>query len=75
VVEDDFKSADLIRVNLEAEGFTVVHASSAEEALVLSTSFVYGSAEEARPAPDVTADAVADNLMGATSWILRNLRT
>ena len=32
----------------------------------------YGAAEEARPAPDVAADAVADNLMGATSWILRN---
>ena len=35
----------------------------------------YGRGEEARPAPDVTADAVADNLMGATSWILRNLQS
>ena len=33
VVEDDFKSADLIRVQLEAEGFTVLHAASAEAAL------------------------------------------
>ena len=35
----------------------------------------YGQAEEARPLPDVAADAVADNLMGATSWILRNLQS
>src|SRR5205085_190561 len=32
VVEDDFKSADLIRVQLEAEGFSVLHAASAEAA-------------------------------------------
>ena len=30
VVEDDFKSAELIRVQLEAEGFVVLHAASAE---------------------------------------------
>ncbi|HEV7596112.1 MAG TPA: PAS domain S-box protein [Gemmatimonadaceae bacterium] len=36
VVEDDYKSADLIRVQLEAEGFVVLHASSAEAALVLA---------------------------------------
>jgi CheY-like chemotaxis protein len=36
VVEDDVKSAELIRVQLEAEGFTVLHASSAEDALVLA---------------------------------------
>jgi CheY-like chemotaxis protein len=36
VVEDDFKSADLIRVQLEAEGFTVLHAATAEMALVLA---------------------------------------
>jgi PAS domain S-box-containing protein len=36
VVEDDDKSAELIRVQLEAEGFTVVHAASAEAALVLA---------------------------------------
>ena len=35
VVEDDYKSAELIRVQLEAEGFTVLHAASAEDALVL----------------------------------------
>ncbi|MDB4887538.1 MAG: hybrid sensor histidine kinase/response regulator [Gemmatimonadetes bacterium] len=33
VVEDDFKSAELVRVQLEAEGFRVVHAASAEAAL------------------------------------------
>ncbi len=36
VVEDDFKSADLIRVQLEAEGFKVLHAGSAEAALALA---------------------------------------
>ena len=36
VVEDDPKSAELIRVQLEAEGFTVLHASSAETALMLA---------------------------------------
>ena len=35
----------------------------------------YGRGEEAKPVPDVAADAVADNLMGATSWILRNLQS
>ncbi len=35
VVEDDLRSADLIRVQLEAEGFTVLHAASAEVALAL----------------------------------------
>jgi PAS domain S-box-containing protein len=36
VVEDDFKSADLIRVHLEAEGFKVLHAVTAEDAFVLA---------------------------------------
>ena len=36
MVEDDFKAADLIRVHLEAEGFTVLHAASAEVALALA---------------------------------------
>jgi PAS domain S-box-containing protein len=36
VVEDDATSADLIRVLLEAEGFTVLHAASAETALRLA---------------------------------------
>ena len=34
VVESNFKSAELIRVQLEAEGFKVVHAATAEEAIV-----------------------------------------
>jgi PAS domain S-box-containing protein len=38
VVEDDHKSAALIRAQLEGEGFTVVHALNAEEALVLARS-------------------------------------
>jgi DNA-binding response OmpR family regulator len=35
-VDDDAKSAELIRVQLEAEGFKVLHAPSAELALVLA---------------------------------------
>jgi CheY-like chemotaxis protein len=34
VVEDDYKAADLIRLQLEAEGFVVLHAASAEAALM-----------------------------------------
>jgi len=29
VVEDDYKAAEMIRVQLEAEGFKVLHAASA----------------------------------------------
>jgi PAS domain S-box-containing protein len=36
VVEDDLKAADLIRLQLEAEGFKVLHAASAEIALTLA---------------------------------------
>ncbi len=36
VIEDDYKSADLIRVQLESEGFKILHAPTAEEALVLA---------------------------------------
>jgi PAS domain S-box-containing protein len=36
IVEDDLKSAELIRLQLEAEGFRVVHATTAEEALILA---------------------------------------
>ena len=36
IVEDDLNSAQLIRVQLEAEGFTVLHAASGEEALLLA---------------------------------------
>jgi D-glycero-D-manno-heptose 1,7-bisphosphate phosphatase len=31
----------------------------------------YGAIEETQPSPDVTADAVVDNLVEAVSWILR----
>jgi PAS domain S-box-containing protein len=40
VVEDDLKSADLIRLQLEAEGFAVIHASTAEAALELASDYV-----------------------------------
>ena len=36
VVEDDFQCAELIRLQLEAEGFKVLHAVSGEAALVLA---------------------------------------
>jgi PAS domain S-box-containing protein len=36
VVEDDVRSAELIRLQLEAEGFTVLRAATAEEALVVA---------------------------------------
>ena len=40
VIEDDFKSAELIRVQLETEGFKVLHAPTAEEALLLAEQHV-----------------------------------
>jgi PAS domain S-box-containing protein len=36
VIEDDFKAAELIRIQLEVEGFEVVFAASAEEALLVA---------------------------------------
>ena len=37
VVEDDYDAAELIRLQLVSEGFSVLHATSAEAALVLAT--------------------------------------
>jgi signal transduction histidine kinase/CheY-like chemotaxis protein len=41
VVEDDVLAADLIRLLLEAEGFTVIHAGSAEAALELASHHTF----------------------------------
>ena len=35
----------------------------------------YGMTEERRPRPTVAADAIVDNLIGAASWILRELKS
>jgi CheY-like chemotaxis protein len=55
VVEDDLKSAELIRLQLEAEGFTVLHAVSAEEALV---------AAQQQPLALITLDIMLPNMDG-----------
>ena len=55
VVEDDFKSADLIRVQLEAEGFKVLHAATAEDALVLAVQ---------QPLSLITLDIFLPNMDG-----------
>ncbi|MCU1383629.1 MAG: hypothetical protein JWL71_2326, partial [Acidobacteria bacterium] len=55
VVEDDFKSADLIRVQLEAEGFMVLHAASAEAALVMAAQ---------QPLALITLDIMLPNMDG-----------
>jgi CheY-like chemotaxis protein len=55
VVEDDVRSADLIRVQLEAEGFTVLHAISAEAALVLAAQ---------QPLVLITLDIMLPNMDG-----------
>jgi CheY-like chemotaxis protein len=39
VVEDDDKSAELVRLQLEAEGFTVVHANTAETGLAIAAKY------------------------------------
>ena len=55
VVEDDLKSAELIRVQLEAEGFKVLHAVSAEQGLLLA---------EQQPLSVITLDIMLPNLDG-----------
>ncbi|MBA3458903.1 MAG: PAS domain S-box protein [Deltaproteobacteria bacterium] len=55
VVEDDFKSAELIRVQLEAHGFQVLHAASAEDALELVTK---------QPLQLITLDIMLPNMDG-----------
>jgi CheY-like chemotaxis protein len=54
-VEDDDKSADLIRVQLEAEGFRVLHAASAEAALALAVQ---------HPVALITLDIMLPNMDG-----------
>jgi PAS domain S-box-containing protein len=55
VVEDDFNSGDLIRVQLEASGFEVLHASSGEAALVVALQ---------QPLSLITLDVVLPNMDG-----------
>jgi CheY-like chemotaxis protein len=55
VVEGDVKSAELIRVQLEAEGFTVLRAASAEAALVLAVQ---------QPLSLITLDILLPNMDG-----------
>jgi signal transduction histidine kinase/CheY-like chemotaxis protein len=55
VVEDDFKSADLIRVQLQAEGFKVIHAASAEAAFLLAAQ---------QPLALITLDIMLPNMDG-----------
>ncbi|HEY6089677.1 MAG TPA: PAS domain S-box protein, partial [Gemmatimonadaceae bacterium] len=55
VVEDDYKSADLIRVQLEAEGFMVLHAATAETAIVLALR---------QPLALITLDIMLPNMDG-----------
>jgi CheY-like chemotaxis protein len=63
VVEDDLNSAELIRVQLEAEGFSVLHAASAEAALVLASK---------QPLSLITLDIMLPNMDG---WeLLRRLK-
>jgi CheY-like chemotaxis protein len=55
VVEDDYKSAELIRVQLEAEGFMVLHATCAEDALDLAVR---------QPLALITLDVMLPNMDG-----------
>jgi CheY-like chemotaxis protein len=55
IVEDDDKSAQLIRLHLEAEGFRVLHATSAEAALVLAMQ---------QPVALITLDILLPNMEG-----------
>ena len=55
VIEDDFKSAELIRLQLESEGFTVLHAPSAEAALAVVAQ---------QPLSLITLDIMLPNMDG-----------
>jgi PAS domain S-box-containing protein len=55
VVEDDIMSFELIRLQLEAEGFKVLHAASAETALILA---------EAEPLALITLDIMLPEMDG-----------
>ncbi len=55
VVEDDFNSAELIRLQLTAEGFQVLHAATAEAALALA---------EQQPLSLITLDILLPNMDG-----------
>ncbi len=55
IVEDDLKSAELIRVQLEAHGFNVLHAVSAEAALQLVST---------QPLQLITLDIMLPNMDG-----------
>jgi PAS domain S-box-containing protein len=55
VIEDDFKSAELVRVQLEAEGFNVLHVASAEAGLVIAME---------QPLALITLDIMLPNMDG-----------
>jgi CheY-like chemotaxis protein len=55
VVEDDDKAAELIRMQLEADGFVVLHARSAEEALAVAVM---------QPLALITLDIMLPNMDG-----------
>ena len=55
VIENDFKAAELIRMQLEAEGFSVLHAASAEAGLALALQ---------QPLALITLDILLPNMNG-----------
>ena len=55
VVEDDFQSAELIRLQLEAQGFAVLLAASAEDALAIAAQ---------QPLSLITIDIMLPNMDG-----------
>jgi PAS domain S-box-containing protein len=55
IVEDDLKSAELVRAQLEAEGFDVLHAASGEDGLALAKQ---------RPLSLITLDIMLPHMDG-----------
>jgi D-glycero-D-manno-heptose 1,7-bisphosphate phosphatase len=62
---------DPARSFVVGDKWTDVGAARAAGARGILVRTGYGAEEEAQPRPDLSADAIVDNLVGAASWILR----
>ena len=65
---------DLARSTVVGDRWHDIEAGARVGARTVLVRTGYGRTEEQRPKPGVTADAIADNLIEAVSWILQGAR-